>query len=113
MNWTVKLTIPEHTEYDGFHIERQEREYEIPFASSSTVYYVHRKKWWKHRSPYVITKCTVTGMWATNMIGVILDGDNHVGENEFDRIFTSRDDAIEYCLKMNEYRKVKIYGERK
>ena len=111
MQWTVKMVIPEHRTYDGIPVERQEKEYTIPFELREYVWYVHRKKRWKRQSPYVITKCTITGMWATNMVGVILDGHNYVGETEFDRLFTNRDEAIEYCLKKNEQRKIKIYGE--
>ena len=111
MNWTIKIVVPEHRTWDGILVERHEAEHEIPFKSGSTVYYVHRKKWWKRNSPYVITKSTVTGMWATNTYGVIINGDNHLAVDEFDRLFTDRDEAIEYCIKKNEHRKVKIYGE--
>ena len=86
-------------------------EFKIPFAHNSKVYYVHSEKWWKRNSPYIVTKGTVTGVWATNTVGVILDFNNYVGEDEFDCIFTNKDDAVEYCLKKNSYRKVKIYGE--
>lgn len=111
MNYTIKMVIPEHRAYDGIRVERQEREYEIPFASGTSVWYAHRKKWWKRNSPYVLTKCSITGMWATNTVGVILDGNNHISEDEFDRLFTDREAAIEYCLKKNSHMKVKIYGE--
>lgn len=111
MKWIIKQIIPEHREWDGFLVEHQEAESEIPFEQGAVVYYVHRKNWTKRSSPYVITKSRVTGAWVTNMVGVILDGDNHVGEDEFDCIFTDREKAIEYCLKKNEHRKVKIYGE--
>ena len=111
MNWTIKLTVPEHRAYDGVLIERQEIEAEIPFACGDTVYYVHRKDWWKAKSPYVVTKCSVTGVWATNIVGVILGGNEHVTEDEFKYLFTNRDAAIGYCLEQNERRKVKIYGE--
>jgi hypothetical protein len=111
VEWTIKIVVPEHKTYDGITVERQEKEVTIPFSCYEAVYYVHRKKWWKSNSLYVITKCRVTGAWATNMVGVILDNDNHVGEDEFDRIFTDKEAAIEYCIKKNEFRKVKIYGE--
>jgi hypothetical protein len=111
MNWIVKIVVPEHVDYDGIPVERQEKEVEIPFKRSANVWYVHKKKWWKRSSPYVITKCAVTGVWATNIVGVILDNDNHISEDEFDRLFTSRDEAIEYCIKKNEQQKVKIYRE--
>ena len=111
MQWNVKLIIPEHTTYDGIPIERREKEYKIPFELQEDVWYVHSKKWWKKRSPYVITKSRVAGMWATNMVGVTLLDNTHVGEDEFDRLFTNREEAIEFCLKKNEHLKVKIYGE--
>ena len=111
MRWTIKRVVPEHREYDGFLVEHQEAESEIPFNHGDIVYYVHRKKWWKRRSPYVITKCNVTGVWATNIVGVILDNNNHVSEDSFSNLFTDKTDAIEFCLKKNTHRKVKIYGE--
>lgn len=110
MNWTIKIVVPEH--FDGCDVvESKESVYEIPFEYFSDVFYVHRKNSLRRNSPYVITKSRVTGAWATNMVGVILDDNAHVGENEFDRLFTDRELAIERCLKLNSYRKVKIYGE--
>ena len=111
MKWIIKRVMPEHTTWDGVHYDYQEVEVEIPFNSGADVYYVYRKKRWKRNSPYVVKKCSVTGVWATNMVGVILDGTNHVGDDEFDRLFTDKEEAIELCLKLNTYRKVKIYGE--
>lgn len=111
MKWIIKRVVPEHTTWDGVLIKYQESETEIPFNSGSDVYYVHRKKWWKKNAPYVVTKCCITGVWATNMDGVILDGNKYVGDDEFDRLFTDKEVAIELCLKKNEYRKVKIYCE--
>lgn len=111
LQWTVKLVIPEHTAYDGILVERQEAEYTIPFELQEDVWYVHRKRWWKRNSPFVITKSCITGMWATNIVGVSLSNGDHIVEDSFDRLFTDREEAIEYCLKKNEHRKVKIYGE--
>lgn len=111
MHYTITLMIPEHRTYDGILIERQEVTKTLPFACGDDVYYVHRKKWWKDKSPFVITKSRVTGMWATNIVGVTLDGSNHVSEKSFDQIFKSRTEAIECCLKLNEHNKVTIYGE--
>ena len=111
MQWTVKMVIPEHTTYDGIPVERQEKDYTIPFELQEDVWYVHRKNELKRKSPFVITKSRITGMWATNMVGVILGKNKYIGDFEFDRIFTDRENAIEYCLKKNEQRKVKIYGE--
>ncbi len=111
MNWTVKIICPEHRTYDGILVERQEKEFEIPFTCCETVYYVHRKKWWKKNSPWVITKSEVRSVWATNTVGVTLKDDTHLCEDEFGWLFTNKEEAIELCIKKNEHRKVKIYGE--
>ena len=111
MNWTVKIVCHEHRAYDGVPIPREEKEVEIPFKCMETVYYVHRKKWWKKNSPWVITKTEVRGIWATNTVGVTLRDDTHLSEDEFCWLFTDKEEAIKCCLKKNEYRKVKIYGE--
>ena len=110
MKWIIKRVEPEHIAYDGVLIEHNEVESEIPFTSGSDVYYVHRKKWWKSTSPFVITKSKVIGVWATNIVGVTLCDHTHISEHEFDRLFTDKEAAIEFCLKKNEQRKVKIYN---
>lgn len=111
MIWKLTRIVPEHRAYDGVPIEHKEVTIEIPFKYMSDVYHVHRKKWWKKNSPYVITKRSVTGAWVTNIAGVILDGDYHISEDEFSCLFTERNDAIDYCLEKNKQRQVKIYGE--
>ena len=111
MNWTIKIVCPEHRTWDGVPVPHEEKEVEIPFKCYETVYYVHRKKWWKKSSPWVITKTEVRGVWATNTVGVTLKDNTHISEDEFCWLFTSREEAIELCLKKNEHRKVKIYGE--
>ena len=111
MNYTIKMTIPEHHTYDGILVERKEVEHEVPFATDTTVWYAHHKKWWKRNSAYVLTKGRITGIWATHTIGVIFNGDQHIAEDEFDMLFTDREEALEYCLKKNAHRKIKIYGE--
>ena len=83
----------------------------IPFELFQSVYYVHKKKWWKKNSKWVVTKTQIVSAWATNTYGVTLCDATHICEDEFKYLFTSRDDAIEFCLKKNSYAKVKIYGE--
>ena len=109
--WHVTMTVPEYTTYDGILVERHEETYKIPFEYMQTVWYVHRKDWTNKKSKWVITKSKITGMWATKCIGVTLANNEHVTDDLFDRLFTDRDAAIEFCLKKNEHRKVKIYGE--
>ena len=111
MNWTVKIVCPEHRAYDGVPIPREEKEVEVPFRCCETVYYVHRKNWCKKKSPWVITKSEVRSVWATDIVGVTLRDDTHISEDDFDLLFTDKEAAIEFCLKKNEHRKVKIYGE--
>ena len=112
MNWTIKIVCPEHSTWDGARIPREEKEITIPFSCCETVYYVHRKKWRKKTSPWVITKSEVRGIWATNTVGVTLRDDTHLSEEEFSLLFKDKEEAIEFCIKKNEHRKVKIYGER-
>ena len=111
MNWTIKIVCPKHRTWDGVLIEHEEKEVEIPFQCYETIYYVHRKNWCKKNSPWVITKSEVRGIWATNIVGVTLRDNTHLSEDEFDLLFKDKEEAIEFCLKKNEYRKVKIYGE--
>lgn len=99
MTWTITL----HS--------TQEETCTIPFESFQTVYYAHRKKWWDSKSKWVISKCKVTGIWATNTYGVTLSNEEHIAESEFDCLFTDKESAIEFCLKKNAHSKVKIYGE--
>ena len=111
MNWTVKIVCPEHHTWDGVLIPREEKEVEIPFKCWETVYYVHRRKWWKKNSPWVITKSEVRSVWATNIVGVTIGDNIHISADEFDLLFTNKEAAIELCIKKNEHRKVKIYGD--
>ena len=111
MEWTIKMHQPESREYDGYPVPEKTVEYTIPFEAGQTVYYAHKKKWWKKKSPWVITKTRVTGMWATNTYGVTLRTEEHLHESEFKYLFTNREEAIEFCLKKNAHSKVKIYGE--
>lgn len=111
MNWTVRMHWPERTEYDGHVAQEKNEEYTIPFSCWQTVYYAHKKKWWKKNSPWVVTKTEVLSMWASNTYGVQLRNGVCIDVSEFKYLFTSRDEAIDFCLKKNERNKVKIYGE--
>ena len=105
MEWTITV----HTT-DG------DTEYSIPFECNQKVYYVHKKKWWKPRSKWVVSVCRVVGVWATNTYGVTLHDEEHIFDNhldcsEFKYLFTNKEDAIEFCIKKNAHAKVKVYGE--
>ena len=111
MEWTIKIYQAEHKDWDGHVTPEKNVEYTIPFSCSQEVYYAHKKEWWKKKSPWVITKTRVDGMWATWTYGVTLHTGEHLCESEFKYLFTGREEAIEFCLKKNEHAKVKIYGE--
>ena len=111
MEWTIRIHQPERTDYDGYVVPEKTEEYTIPFICWQTVYYTHKKKWWKKRSPWIITKSEVLSMWASNTYGVKLKNGYCIDKSEFKYLFTDRDEAIDFCLKKNERNKVKIYGE--
>lgn len=111
MEWIIRMHWPEHEEYDGHVVPERNEEYTIPFECGQTVYYAHVKKWWKKKSPWVITKAKVIGMWARYSYGVTLDNGQDIDMYVFERLFTNRDEAIDFCLKKNERNKVKVYGE--
>ena len=92
-----------------------DHEYTVPFECHQVVYYAHKKKWWKKNSQWVISKCEVVGIWATNVCGVTLNDKMHIDpirlcEDEFKYLFTDREEAIDYCIKKNAHAKVKVYG---
>lgn len=111
MEWTIKIHVPERKTLDGVVYPERDEEYTIPFASLETIYYAHKKKFWKKRSPWVITKTEVVSVWASNTYGVKLNNGDCIHHSDFKYLFTNRDEAIEFCLKKNQHNKIKIYGE--
>ena len=111
MEWTIKMHWPGYTDYDGYAFQERNEEYTIPFYCWQKVYYAHKKKWWKKKSPWVITKTEVLSMWASNTYGVKLKNGDCIDKSEFKYLFTDREEAIEFCLKKNAHTKIKIYGE--
>jgi hypothetical protein len=83
----------------------------IPFSYGQVVYYAHPKKWWKENSKWILTRTNIIGLWATNTYGVTLGNNEQIHYSNFDKLFTNREAAIEYCIKKNTHAKVKIYGE--
>ena len=111
MEWTIRMHWTEREDYEGAIIQERNEEYTIPFECHQEIYYAHKKKWWKMKSPWVVTKTYIAGVWATYTYGVALSNGEQVHEGNFDRLFKSRNEAIDFCLKNNERNKVKIYGE--
>lgn len=113
MEYTITMHRAGYTDYDGFVVLEKTETYTIPFKSGQIVYYANKKKWWKKKSKWVLDRCKVTGVWAGNfgIYGVTLDDDEQIAMCHFDKLFTDREEAIEYCIKKNTHAKVKIYGE--
>lgn len=87
--------------------ETYSQEFEIPYNFFEDVWYCYKK-----RKRYVVQKSRVQGVWATNCVGVILENDWHIDESRFDRLFKDKNEAIDWCLKQNQRRTVKVYGEK-
>lgn len=103
MRYKIIFDLQEYTDDSGHHPE-EHKEFNIPFQFYEKVWYCYRE-----RKKYVVRKSRITGIWATNMVGVTLDNDDYVGESLFNRIFKNRTDAVDWCLKQNQKGTVKIY----
>ena len=81
---------------------------EVPFHPYQPVYYAYKK-----RKKWVLRKGIITGIWATNIVGVTLDNGWHIAEDEFKRLFKydDLDKAKDFCVKQSLREKVKVYGE--
>ena len=113
MKWTVISNYEERTDYDGFVYKAKTETFECPFEYMQDVYYVYKKDRLFRKPKWVVLKTRIRSVWATNCFGVSLEYDNRcITENEFDRLFTDRESAIEFCLKKNNHSKVKIYNDR-
>lgn len=79
----------------------------IPFEMDERVYYACKKK-----NKWVVYETRVRSIWATNIVGVVLDIGTwgwHITEDAFGRIFENEDDAIDYCVQENKRNKIKVY----
>lgn len=106
MTYDITLNIDKHTDYDGYVTEARKEKFHIPFGLFQTVWYAFRK-----RNKWAVRKSIINSVWVTNMCGVRLDNDWLVCESEFYLLFCDEEDAINYCLKMNEQSKVKVYNK--
>ena len=109
MQWTVTMHTKEYTDYDGFVHEAATKTFECPFEYRQEVYYVYPQERAFRKTRWVVLKTRISSVWATNIFGVRLDNGDYVDEDWFYRIFTKREEAIEFCLKKNQHLKVKIY----
>ena len=116
MEWTITIHQPELIGSKGSIIPEKTETHVVPFECGQYLYYAHKKKWWKENSKWVLTRCRVTGMWASGTYGITVVDEMHIDGmhlcvDEFKYLFTDREEAIEYCIKKNAHAKVKIYGE--
>lgn len=70
MTYKIIFDTKEYTSYDGIVHAAEHKEFDIPYKYWEKVWYCH-----KERKKYVVRESRVTGIWATNMVGVILNND--------------------------------------
>ena len=104
MHYKVIFETKERTDYDGHVLEARHQEFEIPYELWDTVWYCYKK-----RKKYVVRESKISGIWATNIVGVTLDNERYVNEDNFYKLFKNKDDAIDWCLKQNQRGTVKVY----
>ena len=108
MKWTVTMHTKEYTDYDGVIHEASTQTFECPFEYRQEVYYVYPEERMFRKTRWVVRKTRISSVWATNIFGVRLDCGDYIHEDWFYRLFTNKEDAIEFCLKKNQHLKVKI-----
>ena len=84
--------------------EGENKEVDIPYKYHEDIWYCCKK-----RKKYVVKRRCIVGVWATNIVGVILNGNEHIDEEDYDKLFRNKEDAIDWCIKQNQRIKVKVY----
>ena len=102
MTYKVIFNTKERTDEFG-HFPAKHEEFNIPYEFREKVWYCKKKG-----KKYAVYETYITGIWATNTVGVTLNGDLHVNEDWFDRIFKDKSEAIDWCLKQNQRCMVKV-----
>lgn len=113
MKWTATIYEEEYIPCDEttVKLERKEHIFECPFECGQDIYYAYREHYLFRKDKWVIRKSRIIGTWATINFGVILDNDERIPEFLFDRLFTNKEEAVEFCVKKNQALKIKIYNE--
>lgn len=106
--YQIKMNYPAYTARDGEPVEEKTVEKEIPFGLHEIVYYAYKK-----RNRWVLRKSEIRSVWATNIVGVTLDNEWCICEDEFDRLYRKEElkKALDFCIKQSERAKVKIYNK--
>lgn len=112
MEWIITMHSPEYIDYDGYVQEEKTKIFKCPFEFHQDIYYAFKKHRFLRKPKWAIYKGYVLSVWATNIVGVQLDNGWHIDEYNFDRLFTDRESAIEFCLKKNQQSKIKIYNDK-
>ena len=103
MTYKVIFDQKEYTDMFGHH-EAWQKEFDIPYKRNEVVWYCYKK-----RNKYVVRESEVRGVWATNTVGVILDDDWFISEDEFDMLFKDKNEAVDWCLNQNQRSTVRVY----
>lgn len=103
MTYKIIFDTKEYDDTFGHH-EATHKEFNIPYEFWKDVWYCYKKG-----KKYVVRESRINGIWATNMVGVTLDNDWHITEDEFYRLFKDKSEAIDWCLKQNQRGTVKVY----
>ena len=103
MIYKIILETKEYEDEFGHHAA-EHKEFDIPYKYWEKVWYCYKK-----RKKYVVQECRITSVWATNIVGVTLNNSYYVDEDEFDRLFKDKNEAIDWCLKQNQRETVKVY----
>ena len=111
MKWAIAMHTKEYTSYDGVKHEAETKLFKCPFEFRQVVYYVYKQERPFRKPRWVVRKDRISSVWATNIFGVRLEDGDCIDEKMFDRLFTDKEAAIEFCLKKNQHSKVKIYNE--
>ena len=105
MTYKIIFDTKKYDDMFGHH-EATHEEFDIPYKLWEKVWYCYKK-----RKKYVVQESSIAGVWATNIVGVTLNNNWHVDEDNFDRLFKDKNEAIDWCLKQNQRGTVKVYKE--
>ena len=100
MAWTVLVKSDDCDDVTTF---------ECPFELFQLIYYVNKRERLFRKPEWVVESHRVTGVVITNTLNLYLDNKGYIDQSRFNRVFTNKEDAIEFCLKKNQQSKVKVF----
>ena len=84
--------------------------FECPFEYGQVVWYAYPEHRLFRKDRWVVVRNRVSEVWTTNCFGIALENGTHILEEWFDRVFTDKDAAIDFCIKKNMQHKIKVYN---